>query len=260
MKFVYSICTNLWPLIKYTIIPLITFFWGFIRYYDERMQKNAIQIENARPLISVISSSDYFIDLHRDFENKVVFDNEEMTEKVLSRQLPSSVTQFTGFGLFNKGGGYLRDLKMVIKYGNKEDCLAYPILDVRKCVFPLPEIFNNVLNNSAIHEQPAQLFISGTTSAGEKMYGEVKLILKRDNVLPISMKWIYVENRRNKYLNSEDFCVKFKSKGLAGLFHQNSFVRKYEGIFKDKQYTASFENQFKSLGDPYDKPIEVRIK
>lgn len=55
------------------------------------MRKNATHIENSRPLISIIVSSYFFIDLQRSFENKVVFDDEEVVRRLLSKQLQPCV-------------------------------------------------------------------------------------------------------------------------------------------------------------------------
>lgn len=78
---------------------------------------------------------------------------------------------------------------MVFRYGNKEDCLSHPILDVQRCIFTMPGIFNKVLNNDYDHS--TQLFVSGTTFSGEKVYGKIELRIERDCIKPVSNKWVY---------------------------------------------------------------------
>lgn len=49
--------------------------FGVWKYFDNNKRNQATYIENHRPIISIISSNNFYKDLTRNFHNKVLFND-----------------------------------------------------------------------------------------------------------------------------------------------------------------------------------------
>lgn len=130
------------------LLSIVTFIVGIIQYTHTNKRNRATLIESKRPQLSIISSNNFYRDLGRHFSNKVVFDDRQVAVDLLKTQLCNSrLNKFNGIGLFNMGGGDLRNVKIIIECGNKTDNLFYPIVRKHRCIFIIPRLFNLLLSN-----------------------------------------------------------------------------------------------------------------
>lgn len=214
--------------------------FGVWKYFDNNKRNQATYIENHRPIISIISSNNFYKDLTRNFHNKVLFNDRKTAVELIKTQSQNSCAMsFKGFGIFNMGGGNLRNIKILMESEEQTVRLSFPILKDGNCLFVIPNFFKLMLNgrDDINFKRNVTVDVFGITDASEKIYINFKVQLLPKLDMHIKEKEVWnIDKRENKFLNRNDYNVTYSGYPRADKLQKAVSEGKYSGEFENTFY------------------------